>query len=139
MDWNAVAAVAVAVAGVIGVLAERHFKKPRHRDIIKADLEILALLPAESAISHQLSNHIDETIRRVISVEDGKRRDAETVIGGLIFLGVSGGLVSGAAANGGAWWWLAAAAGLIGVCGITAVWEGARRQVRDSEGFPVER
>ncbi|MBO8197620.1 hypothetical protein JW613_04730 [Streptomyces smyrnaeus] len=123
------------MAGLGGILLQRRYNRAQGRDRAKADLELLALLPADSEIRDDLRAHIDETIRHVIQVEDSERRDPYGIFLAILFLIAGGGLFWLYAVRGA--WWLAVAAGFFVFFGLVGLnLDGMRRQ-RDERGNAI--
>ncbi|GAA3396084.1 hypothetical protein [Streptomyces roseoviridis] len=137
MDGNAIATVVVAVAGVVGVLIERRFRKPPSWEMARLELEILSLLPDGSEVRSDLIKHVDATIETFIKVESDKRRDPVGIVLALVFMAASAVLFYGAAENGGAWWWLAAPAAFTGLFGVVGFIQSVRSLKRDTAGRAV--
>jgi hypothetical protein len=63
------------------------------RDVIKKDLDLLAMLPEVSPVRSQLLRHVEDSIKSLIHSEDQLRRDPLSVVLGLIFLALGGYLI----------------------------------------------
>ncbi|MGW7421980.1 hypothetical protein ACWGJB_18280 [Streptomyces sp. NPDC054813] len=135
MDWKAIATVAVGVIGLMGVMAQRRYNRAQGRDRAKADLDRLALLPEDSSVREELRNHIDETIRHIISVEDSERRDGFGITLASVFLIVSAGFAYYFIEHSG--WWLALAGAFFLVFGLVGLASDVPRRQRDSQGRRV--
>jgi hypothetical protein len=120
-------AAAVAAAGKIW--SDRRARGGA-RELIKRDLELLGLLPADSPVQPELREHVEHAIRRLIDDEQEKRRDP-LGIGLAAFLLLSAALALRA---GGYWIWLAAPTGLLGVIGMA---QDAVPRRRDDRGRPL--
>ncbi|WP_263168157.1 SLC19 family protein [Streptomyces sp. SCSIO ZS0520] len=135
MDWSALATVVVGVVGLGGVVLQRRYTRARGRDRAKADLELLALLPEDSAVRKDLRDHIDETIRHVIEVEDGERRDTYGIVLAILFLIIGGCLFWAFSAH--EVWWLALAGGFFVLFGFVGLSLDAPRRTRDARGNAI--
>ncbi|MFE5840351.1 hypothetical protein ACFQ7N_01730 [Streptomyces niveus] len=137
MDWGAFASIAVAVVGVGGVMIERRRREPRGRERIKADLELLELLPSDSSVVPELRGHIEESIKQIIEVEDEKRRDPFGIVLAIVFTLIAISLIAASFINGGLYWWLTVPGGLTGLFGLAGLAQDATKQKRDERGRPI--
>ncbi|MFE9606829.1 hypothetical protein [Streptomyces hokutonensis] len=138
MNGSEIAAIIVAIVGVLGVLFERLSRKPRSRDRVRTDLEILSLLPPDSKARDALRGHIDTTIDRIVHVEDMQRRDWPGAVVSVTFLALSGGLWFGAIDRGGAWQWLMVPALLTGLFGVVSTVQTLTLRKRDTYRRAIE-
>ncbi|MFI9026535.1 hypothetical protein [Streptomyces sp. NPDC053560] len=118
-------------------MIERRRSEPHGRERVKADLELLALLPEDSEMAPALRRHIEESLQKMIEVEDRKRREPVGVVLGLLFIAIAIGLLVVGYVNGGAYWWLAAPAAVIGTFGSAGLAQDVTKQTRDERGRPT--
>ncbi|MEU6814729.1 hypothetical protein [Streptomyces sp. NPDC046860] len=137
MDWGPLASVAVSVVGVGGVMLERRRREPDGRERIKADLELLSLLPEDSPAVPVLRGHVEDAIKQMIEVEDQKRRDPLGIALAIVFILIALGLVAASFLNGGWYWWLTVPGALTGIFGIAGLAQDATRRTRDERGRPI--
>ncbi|MEU6174816.1 hypothetical protein ABZ832_23255 [Streptantibioticus parmotrematis] len=131
-------AAPIAIAGitVIGSLIQARRKRPLTREVVKQDLELLALLPEGSAARDQLQAHVDTTIKKIIEDEDQRTRDATGSCLAAGFLIISIVLLIVAFHRGGTWWWLSCPAAIIGLLGCAGLAQDAVPRRRDARGRP---
>ncbi|WP_143642149.1 hypothetical protein [Streptomyces viridochromogenes] len=107
------------------------------REIVKQDVELLALLPEDSEAKKLLAKHIDATVRKIVEDEDQRTRDHAGSCLAIGFLGVSAGLLAVSVSRGGAWWWLSVPAVIIGLLGAFGLGQDAVPRRRDARGRPL--
>lgn len=107
------------------------------REIVRQDVELLALLPEGSEAKKALQRHIDDTVRKIVEDEDQRTRDGTgscaavaCLIVAVALLGISGG-------RGGPWWWLSVPAVFIGLLGGVGLSQDAVPRRRDAKGRPL--
>lgn len=132
-------AAPIAVAGitVVGGLVQARRKRPVTREIVKQDLELLGLLPEDSAARGRLQEHIESTISKIIEDEDQRTRHASGAFLAVVFILIAVGLLSISVNRGGGWWWLSIPAAFIGLLGAFGLGQDAVPRRRDARGRPL--
>ncbi|RCV52738.1 hypothetical protein [Marinitenerispora sediminis] len=136
IDFTSIETIAIALIGLIGALAKLVTPSPKKtlRDDIKADLEILRDLPAESGARTEMLDHIDAMVRR-LSEERDRRRDPVGIVFGVCVILAASALGIWAVNMGGwaAWLCVPLAVGLFifGSIGLTADMTGSGRKPKD--------
>jgi hypothetical protein len=121
----------VALVGLLNFVAGR--KGPRER--LKADLNLAALLPEESAGRRVLLAKAEEAIPKIIKDETELTRDTSGIILASLFLGGAIAVALTIAASNSAWWGLVATLAIFGVVGIS---QDAVPRRRDARGRPLK-
>jgi hypothetical protein len=125
----------VAGLPVLAVLVQL-LRRPRNRqDQLKADLELLGLLPDESTARDKLLQHIDCSVQRLVSDEEDLRRDPMGIGLGVVFLLAAVVLIVFAVRGGG--WWLWIGAFVVGALGAVGLGQDAVPRRRDLKGRPL--
>src|SRR5690242_10043908 len=114
--------VVAAIVGALALLVTTWLQVRRgdagRNSQLKADAELLRLLPEDSTARPLLLSHVDKRIRAMVDGQRIERRDPTGIAMGLSLLIMSAALGVVAADNGG-WWWavlvLAAPLALFGV------------------------
>jgi hypothetical protein len=138
MTWNWVPPVAVALIGVAGSLLQVRRGRPRGRELLKQDLELLHLFPNDSEVRPRLLQHIEKNFDRLLTDEEEKRRDPLGIGVAIFLLMISVGLVVVSFINGGWWLWLLAPAGFIAIFAIAGLSLDAVPRKRDEKGRVIE-
>lgn len=140
MNWDAVAKVLVAIGGAVAALqrivSERRTRSHR-RDQIKGDIELLHLLPKDSASRTRLEKHIEQSVFRLVDDGEEKRRDPMGIVLGILMVAGAAWAASFPIRFGGSslWWVLALPLGTLGLVGLAQ--DGVRRR-RDDRGRPIK-
>lgn len=133
MGWDDVSKIAAAVGPVVVALvgaAASGVANHNRRARLKADAELLKLLPEQSESRKLLETHIERSIVR-LGEDDEKRRDPFGTVLALVFLGFAGWIWT-LAIDGSNWW--AALAVPLTVIGFAGFGSDAFRAKRDERG-----
>jgi Flp pilus assembly protein TadB len=137
MDAELVAAIVGAGAGLVTTLVQVSRSRSGRHGRLKDDLELLQLLPKESAARADLLRHVDAGVKAMITDTQTKRRDATGIGLGLTMVLLSVLFIVLAIANGG-WWWAGLALAVpIGLIGAVGFGQDVRLLERDEKGRPI--
>ncbi len=129
--------VAVAVIGVGGSWLQVRRGRPRGRDLLKHDLEILKQLPEDSKARERLLEHIDKEILSIIESDEEKALRPLGIVLAIAFLGLAIFLLVEAIIRGGWWWWLLLPAAVTASFGAVGLSQDAVRRKRDEKGNAI--
>ncbi len=91
----------------------------RQREQLKADVELLSLLPEKSAVRAKLLEHVEKTVERMIHEDEELKRDPSGIAIALFFIATTVVVIAYAFRTDFWWLWLIAVfVGLIGVAGL---------------------
>lgn len=121
VDWGLLVPIGVALLGLLGSLLQRQTGLTRTRRRIKADLDILNLLPQESADRPPLEAYISKTIKAMLDERD--KRDWGVFTFTITFIAIFGGAFIFLGFYWGGWWWFGAIYGaLVILYGVQEAW-----------------
>jgi hypothetical protein len=132
------------VAAIVGALAllVTTWLQVRRSDAgrgsqLKADAELLRLLPEDSTARPLLLSHVDNRVRAMVAGQEIEQRDPILITMGLSVSIMAAALVVVAANNGGWWWAFMVLAAPLALFGIVLFVDGLRRVHRTSNGRAV--
>ncbi|MFJ5778543.1 hypothetical protein [Streptomyces sp. NPDC093094] len=142
MKLQDIVPVVVAFITLAGVLAQLRRRRPKIRESVRHDAELLALLPEESEGRRILQDHIDNAIRMMVQVEDHKTINPGGAFGAASMFAIgAGGLVALYVwAPFDAWWWwvFVCQAGMAVLGGVLGVVDELTPKHRDIRGRPLQ-
>ena len=133
--------VVAAIVGALALLVTTWLQVRRgdagRSGQLKADAELLRLLPEDSTARPLLLSHVDKRIRAMVDGQRIERRDPTGIAMGLSLLIMSVALGVVAAGNGSWWWALLVLATPLALFGVILLVSSAERVERDAGGRPV--
>ena len=130
MNWNTVLPGGFAVAVGLIAVAREWASSRGARSRIKQDIDLLGLLPDDSAARDALRTHVDRSISRLIETEQELRRDPSGIALAVFFAMVSVWTVAQAISGSDVWWLATGVAGLFTLAGFAVAVPKVRRDDR---------
>jgi hypothetical protein len=137
MAPEVVAAIVGALALLVTTLLQVRRSDTGRGSQLKADAELLRLLPADSTARPLLLSHVDNRIRAMVAGQEVEQRDPVGIAMGASLLVMAGALVVVAANNGGWWWTFMIVVAPLALFGIILFVDGLRRVRRSPSGRPI--
>lgn len=136
MPWDTVSKILLAALPVLAVLATGLRDRFNKRSRLKADLELLPLIPVDAPAYEQWRSYIDRAVANTIARESELRRDPFGAVLALTFLAAAAAMAYTATSQQQPYWWIGTAfLGLFGVVGLAQ--DGVPRR-RDERGRPIK-
>jgi hypothetical protein len=131
MNWDHFVPIAVAFIGLIGVSLQRQTGLNRQRRRIKADLDILGVLPQDISVRGRFEDHICQSIEHLVEVH-GRRDWGPFVTVCVSLLIMAMGLIVPGFIFGG-WWWVSTAFGALLLISAPAIIHDEYQEVQRSQ------
>lgn len=135
MNWETISKVALAVLPVLGALLASLRGRSQGRTRLKTDLELLPLIPKESAGYAKWDEYITRTISEIVARDTELTRDAFGTGLALTFLAVAIAMGYVALDQGQGLWWIGVV--LVGVFGLAGFATSFPKRRRDAKGRTI--